>query len=244
MTNWESERINFLQQQAENDRNEKDAQLLSKQTKEREVIIKLEERYRSEILPGFELLDKLGIPTTLQEIRDQVWKIGEIEKSPKDFEEFKKNTHLKPQYKLHTHTISYIPPQSYCDDKGNPDSTDEKAFDTRPYLIISTDCLSIFIARDYAEKSILIPLAENEEDKDKLHQILLEDCSKRRDYSKIEPILLSKPGLLTKLVETADRDCSPHIPDPHIPKGFEYLKTEYGAKPKTRRSLLDIFLGK
>ena len=33
MTNWESERINCLQQQAENDRNEKDAQLLSKQTK-------------------------------------------------------------------------------------------------------------------------------------------------------------------------------------------------------------------
>ena len=56
--------------------------------KEKEFPLGIMRDYENIILPGFEILDSFHIKEALIEIRDQIWKVGEIIKRPNNFEEF------------------------------------------------------------------------------------------------------------------------------------------------------------
>lgn len=93
MTNWEAE-ANRLKSQQQFEANqkietEKQAKLKTILSEEKRLQNEIENNYKTFILPGFEILDSFNIKETLTEIRDQVWKVGEVFKRPNNFEEYR-----------------------------------------------------------------------------------------------------------------------------------------------------------
>jgi len=95
MTNWEKEVTNHQNNLAEQVRQEK---LLEEQRIQKENQLFQEQN----VIPGFKLLDKLEIPQKLEEIRDQIWKNGElishVTKEGKEEEILKGINNIKPGY--------------------------------------------------------------------------------------------------------------------------------------------------
>lgn len=56
--------------------------------KEKEFQLGIMSDYENIILPGFKILDSFHIKEALTEIRDQIWKVGEILKRPNNFKEY------------------------------------------------------------------------------------------------------------------------------------------------------------
>lgn len=81
MTNWENEINSAVSRQQENLVNNK---LREIDNLKKEQIM----RYETEILPAFELLDKLNVRDSLEEIKNQIWGKGEIYKSINSLDEY------------------------------------------------------------------------------------------------------------------------------------------------------------
>lgn len=82
MTNWKEEIRGYYNQQVEQSRQEQlRTQIADEQQRIEGEKLHLE-RYRTVILPEFEILDQLDVSTSLQEIRDQIWRCGQVFRSP------------------------------------------------------------------------------------------------------------------------------------------------------------------
>lgn len=136
MTNWEREVQSYNSQRAEQCRQE---QLTARMTAEQQHTEKERlhlERYETIILPEFKILDQLGVCTSLQEIRDQIWGCGQVIKEP-----------TKDPETSHEHNATYIleSPPFYRSGDGEQVGTFYKY--TR-HIKVSTDAREIIIESD------------------------------------------------------------------------------------------------
>lgn len=88
MPNWETE-VNKLKYQQKVDHNfEIKERKLEVSERERLAQHEIKNKYEKIILPGFEILDTFNIKESLTDIRDQIWKTGEVIKRPNNFQEY------------------------------------------------------------------------------------------------------------------------------------------------------------
>lgn len=191
MTNWESE-IKFYQlqqSQKEQDARSEESRKLQedriRQEKERgEMMTSMRIDYDSRIVPEFELLDKFFIRENLLEIKNQIWKIGEVSKNPLDFNDyFQKKGKPKifhkdycANYTLAVITIGYCPKSSIWAPYEGTTYYPEKIDISSESLSVSTDLTNIYINGKPGE--ITIPLTQDiEETKEIIHQTLIKDLT-------------------------------------------------------------------
>ncbi|MDD4026970.1 MAG: hypothetical protein PHO75_02150 [Candidatus Shapirobacteria bacterium] len=204
MTNWEREvsRIKNTQQVEENSRRE--IQKQEQAQKERFIQEQTQNDYDNIVIPGFKVLDSFNIKETLIEIRDQVWKVGKISKEPNSFEEYKKNRSeqigiKEAAYKLISPKFLGFSPG--IDGYDNDSSSQDEVGEITTSLTISSDGEYINIERE----KIKISEKNHSEIQKIINEILVKDCMKRRDYSKIDPIVFNHPVLLQRYYDEKSR---------------------------------------
>lgn len=223
MTNWREE-VNSLRANSEREISNR-AVLEQQKEQEQKASIELEKSryYREVIIPGFEVLDRFRISETLTEVRDQIWKAGEIIKSPKSIEQFSwpvNSSNQHPQYSLKSPTYLKA-------DFNNMSNYSEPSFySIRKYsdeLVIGTNNTHLYIG-NLGVFGKNISLNENDETiLAWLKQQIVLDSSIRPDYSKIvDPTIFDHPKELEEFYRN-NPGLRPQQPKPSPRSFFDKL---------------------
>ncbi len=222
MTNWENEVHSVISREQE--------KLIIAKRDEQEKIKDLKLRgvidYENNVLPAYELLDKLGVKESLEEIKDQIWGKGEIKKNVNSLEEYSLN------YNNYFHGVSYtLKSPTYLEyrkvDGGWQDDYSEIG-ETYDSLIVGTDLKSLWVGNTKNEFSITdqnFPKIS-----EWLKNELVKDCLNRKDYKKRDYDQMTKSAIQNH---------------PTLASKFliENPKWEIPQTPKTKRSFLDKLFG-
>ena len=128
------------------------------------------------LVSEYAILDKFQIKETLEGIKDQVWKAGEVVKETKTAEYVLKSPEI----------LKYVPEVSKnnCTTPAHIEIKVEK-------LVVSCDMESMSIN----DKSIDLHKKSQNEVKNWIKETLATDCASRRDYSKMDEEILAHPDV-------------------------------------------------
>ncbi len=171
MTNWKEEIRGYYNQQVEQSRQEQlRTQIADEQQRIEGERLHLE-HYRTVVLPEFEILDQLNVSTSLLEIRDQIWRCGEVHRNP--------TQKLQPPYESHaTYTLESLPYYTMSSDVDN-----YNIYKYTKYIKVSTNLQKITLSTNMGQfPSPEIELATNgyQARKEWLRQQLIIGCTFKR----------------------------------------------------------------